>query len=80
METLLVAPDLPQGIPIIALSAEAIHDTQQAARLAEDDPQRLLQHRLQVDVLDKLRRIYGVAEHMAVTMLPRGALAGELSP
>jgi phosphate:Na+ symporter len=52
---------------------------QQAARLAQDDPQRLLKHRLQVDVLDKMRRIYGVAEHMAISVLPRGVLAGELA-
>jgi phosphate:Na+ symporter len=51
---------------------------QQAARLAKDDPQRLLKHRVQVDLLDKMRRIYGVAERMAVSVLPRGVLAGEL--
>ena len=51
---------------------------QQAARLAQDDPQRLLKHRLQVDLLDKMRRIYGVAERMAISVLPRGVLAGEL--
>ena len=52
---------------------------QQAARLSQDDPQRLLKHRLQVDVLDKMRRIYGVAERMAISILPRGVLAGELT-
>ncbi|MBW2515500.1 MAG: Na/Pi cotransporter family protein [Deltaproteobacteria bacterium] len=52
---------------------------QQAARLAKDDPQRLLKHRVQVDLLDKMRRIYGVAEHMAISVLPRGVLAGELA-
>ncbi|MGD8493145.1 MAG: Na/Pi symporter, partial [Desulfobacterales bacterium] len=52
---------------------------QQAARLAQDDPQRLLKHRLQVDLLDKMRRIYGVAERMAISVLPRGVLAGELA-
>jgi phosphate:Na+ symporter len=52
---------------------------QQAARLTQDDPQRLLKHRLQVDVLDKMRRIYGVAERMAISVLPRGVLAGELA-
>ena len=50
---------------------------QQAERLAEDDPQRLLKHRLQVDALDKLRRIYSVAEHMAGTVLPPAVLASE---
>jgi phosphate:Na+ symporter len=52
---------------------------QQAARLTQDDPQRLLKHRLQVDVLDKMRRIYGVAERMAISVLPRGVLVGELA-
>jgi phosphate:Na+ symporter len=52
---------------------------QQAARLAQDDPQRLLKHRLQVDLLDKMRRIYGIAERMAISVLPRGVLAGELA-
>jgi Na+/phosphate symporter len=51
----------------------------QAARLAQDDPQRLLKHRVQVDLLDKMRRIYGVAERMAISVLPRGVLAGELA-
>ena len=52
---------------------------QQAARLAQDDPQRLLKHRVQVDLLDKMRRIYGVAERMAISVLPRAVLAGELA-
>ncbi|MGD9312945.1 MAG: Na/Pi cotransporter family protein [Desulfobacterales bacterium] len=51
----------------------------QAARLAKDDPQRLLKHRLQVDLLDKMRRIYGMAERMAISVLPRAVLAGELA-
>ena len=33
----------------------------------------------QVDLLDKIRRIYGVAEHMALSVLPRGVLAAEVS-
>jgi phosphate:Na+ symporter len=52
---------------------------QQSARLAQDDPSRLLKHRVQLEMLDKLRRIYSVAEHMAISVLPRGVLAGELS-
>ena len=52
---------------------------QQAARLAQDDPERLLKHRLQVEILDKLQRVYSIAEHMAISVLPRGVLAGELS-
>ena len=51
----------------------------QAARLAGDDPDLLLKHRVQFEVLDKLRRIYSVAEHMAISVLPRSALVGELS-
>lgn len=52
---------------------------QQAERLAQDDPNRLLKHRVQVQILDRLRRIYGVAEHMAISVLPRSVLVGELS-
>jgi phosphate:Na+ symporter len=52
---------------------------QQAARLAQDDPDRLLKHRMQLEILDKLRRIYSVAEHMAISVLPRSVLVGELS-
>jgi phosphate:Na+ symporter len=62
---------------ILELTAE-LH-RQQAARLAGDDPDRLLKHRVQFEVLDKLRRIYSVAEHMAISVLPRSALVGELS-
>ena len=51
----------------------------QSARLALDDPDRLLKHRVQFDILDKLRRVYSVAEHMAISVLPRGALLGELA-
>jgi len=51
----------------------------QSARLALDDPDRLLKHRVQFEILDKLRRIYSVAEHMAISVLPRAALVGELS-
>jgi len=52
---------------------------QKSARLARDDPDRLLRHRVQFEMIDRLRRIYGVAEHMAISVLPRGVLAGELS-
>jgi phosphate:Na+ symporter len=62
---------------ILALTSE-LHRTQ-AARLAGDDPDRLLKHRVQVEILDKLRRVYSVAEHMALSVLPRSALVGELS-
>ncbi len=62
---------------ILELTAE-LH-RQQAARLAQDDPDRLLKHRVQIEILDKLRRIYSVAEHMAISVLPRSVLAGELS-
>ena len=49
----------------------------QAERLARDDPQRLLKHRLQVDVLDKLRRIQSLSEHMSLSVLPRDAVLDE---
>jgi phosphate:Na+ symporter len=62
---------------ILALTAD-LH-RQQAARLAQDDPDRLLKHRVQLEIIDKLRRIYSVAEHMALSVLPRSALVGELS-
>lgn len=62
---------------ILKLSSEL--QRQQAARLAPDDPNRLLKHRVQLQILDKLRRIYGVAEHMAISVLPRSVLVGELS-
>jgi Na+/phosphate symporter len=52
---------------------------QQSARLARDEPDRLLRHRAQFEMVDRLRRIYSVAEHMAISVLPRGVLAGELS-
>ena len=51
----------------------------QAARLTQDDPDRLIKHRLQLEIVDKLRRIHGVAEHMALSVLPRSVLVGELS-
>nr|MBP6683275.1 Na/Pi cotransporter family protein [Halioglobus sp.] len=62
---------------ILELTSE-LH-RQQAARLAQDDPDRLLKHRVQFEMLDKLRRIYSVAEHMAISVLPRSVLVGELS-
>jgi len=52
---------------------------QQAERLAQDDPDRLLKHRVQLELLYKLRRIYSVSEHMAISVLPRSALAGALA-
>lgn len=62
---------------VLALTSD-LH-RQQAERLARDDPDRLLKHRVQLEMLDKLRRIYSVAEHMAISVLPRGVLVGELS-
>jgi phosphate:Na+ symporter len=50
----------------------------QASRLAQDDPQRLVKHRLQLEIVDRLRRIHGVAEDMALSVLPRSVLAAEL--
>ncbi len=49
----------------------------QAERLALDDEDRLVKHRLQTDVLDKLRRIYLLAEHLAARVLPDDAVAKE---
>jgi len=51
----------------------------QASRLAQDDPQRLIKHRLQLEIVDRLRRIHGIAEDMALSVLPRSVLAAELS-
>ncbi len=50
----------------------------QAERLALDDPDRLLKHRLQTDILDKLRRVYMLAEHLASVVLPANVVAREL--
>jgi len=63
-------------IAILDLSADL--QRQQAARLAQDDPNCLLKHRVQLELLDKLRRIYSVSEHMAISVLPRSVLAGEI--
>jgi phosphate:Na+ symporter len=63
-------------IAVLDLSADL--QRRQAARLAEDDPNRLLKHRVQIELLDRLRRIYSVSEHMAISVLPRSVLAGEL--
>ena len=51
----------------------------QASRLAQDDPKRLVKHRLQLEIVDGLRRIHGVAEDMALSVLPHSVLVGELS-
>jgi phosphate:Na+ symporter len=61
---------------ILTLSADL--QRQQALRLAQDDPNRLAKHRVQVEILDRLRRVYSVSEHMALSVLPRSVLAGEL--
>ena len=34
---------------------------------------------VQIEILDKLQRIYSIAEHMAISVLPKGVLAGELA-
>jgi phosphate:Na+ symporter len=49
----------------------------QASRLAQDDPKRLIKHRLQLEIVDRLRRIHGLAEDMALSVLPRSVLVGE---
>lgn len=63
-------------LPVLELTAEILK--RQSAGLAKDDPNRLVKHRLQLDILDRLRRLHSVSEHMAVTVLPRSVLAGEL--
>ncbi len=62
---------------ILGLTSE--FHRQQAVRLARDDPDRLLKLRVQLELLDRMRRLYSVAEHMAISVLPRSVLAGELS-
>ena len=62
---------------ILGLTSE--FHRQQAVRLAGDDPGRLLKLRVQLELLDRMRRLYSVAEHMAISVLPRSVLAGELS-
>jgi phosphate:Na+ symporter len=49
-----------------------------AASLAESDAMDLGKHRVQFEMLDRLRRLYSVSEHMAATVLPRSVLIGEL--
>jgi phosphate:Na+ symporter len=61
---------------ILELSADL--QMLQAARLAQDDPNRLKKHRVQLELLDKLRRVYSTSEHMAISVLPRSVLVGEL--
>ncbi len=63
-------------IAILDLSTDL--QRQQAAHLAQDNPNRLLKHRAQLELLDRRRRIYSVSEHMAISVLPRSVLAGEL--
>lgn len=58
------------------LSEQAMR--RQVERLAVDDPHCLLKHRLQTDILDKLRRIYLLAEHLASMTLPDNVVAREL--
>jgi phosphate:Na+ symporter len=63
-------------VEILDLSADL--QRQQAARLAQNDPNGLTRHRVQLEMIDKLRRIYSVSEHMAISVLPRSVLVGEL--
>jgi Na+/phosphate symporter len=50
----------------------------QLRRLRLDDEDRLQKHRLQTDVLNKLRRLHGLAESMAATVLPDDVVAQQL--
>ena len=63
---------------IVILDLVADLQRQQASRLAQDDPNRLIKHRVQLEILDNLRRVYSLSEHMAISVLPRSVLAGEL--
>ena len=51
----------------------------QALRLVQDDPKRLTKHRVQLELVDVLRHLHGVAEDMALSVLPHSVLVGELS-
>jgi phosphate:Na+ symporter len=44
--------------------------THQAGKLAEDDPKRLAVFRMEMDVMDSLKRIYTLSKRMARTVLP----------
>lgn len=61
--------------PILRLTS-GFH-RQQAMRLAGNEPDRLLKLRVQLEIVDRLRRVYSVAEHMAISVLPGSVLAGE---
>lgn len=63
-------------LAVLDLTADILK--RQSAGLAQDDPDRLTKHRMQLEIVDRLRRLYSVSEHMAVTVLPRSVLAGEL--
>ncbi len=80
----LVEHDEPAAQSVVAnrdaiLKLTAEFHRQQAVRLAGNEPDRLLRLRVQLEILDRLRRLYSVAEHMAISVLPRSVLAGELS-
>ncbi len=79
----LVAMDEQAAQKVVAKRSEILDmaadlQRRQVARLAEDDPNRILADRVLLDLLDKLRRLYSVSEHMAISVLPRSVLAGEL--
>ena len=61
--------------PILKLTSE--FHRQQAMRLAGNEPDRLLKLRVQLEIVDRLRRVYSVAEHMAISVLPGSVLACE---
>lgn len=79
----LVAMDEQAAQKVVAKRSEILDmaadlQRRQVARLAEDDPNRILADRVLLDLLDKLRRLYSVSEHMAISVLSRSVLAGEL--
>ena len=72
----LAAQTVVASRDVILELASELH-RQQVERLTRDDPDRLLKHRVQLEMLEQLRRIYSVAEHMATSVLPRSVLVGE---
>jgi phosphate:Na+ symporter len=77
----LVEQDEQAARAVVASRGEILEITSefhrlQAVRLAGNEPDRLLKHRVQLEILERLRRLYGVAEHMAVSVLPRNVIVG----
>ena len=65
MQPVVMTNNLFSGLALFLYGMEKITD-------------RLLKHRVQVDLLDKMSRLFTLSEHMAISVLPRSILAGEL--